>query len=174
MQKHLFENAYYLLVFNQKANKKAAEKIQELLKSTLAKFIFTDANEHDFVTGIVSHVPHIVASSLVHLSADHVEKHHLVQQLAAGGFRDITRIASSNAEMWKDITLNNKTFILDILEDLQNQISSVMTMISSSKSEDIYQFLLMLKTTEINYPLNNEVRYLRRMIYLLIFRINRV
>ena len=81
-QKHLFENAFYILVHNESANDNAFEIIQELLKTTDAKFISTTAEEHDFVTGIVSHVPHIIASSLVHLNAEHVKDSPLVKTLA--------------------------------------------------------------------------------------------
>ena len=91
------------------------------MATTDAKFISTTAEEHDFVTGLVSHVPHIIASALVHLNSNHVAESDLVKDLAAGGFRDITRIASSNPFMWRDISIRKQNTILRIMREWHTQ-----------------------------------------------------
>ena len=144
-KKHLFENAYYMLIHDLPENQHAKETIQKYLTPTRARFITTTAREHDYVTSIVSHIPHIIASGLVHLNAQHAHNSPLVKTLAAGGFRDITRIASSNPQMWHDITLENKTFITEILTEWQNFISKVIADIETHP-DHIYTFFQDAKT----------------------------
>lgn len=100
----------------------------------------------------MSHVPHIIASILVHLSANHVKDHSLIEKLAAGGFRDITRIASSNAQMWKDITLNNQNHILSLLNEIKEQITGIENLIREQNSNSIYDFFVKAKDYRDQLP----------------------
>lgn len=109
----LFENAFYILTPAKETNRQAVDRLKDLLKGTNAHFIEMTPEEHDGVTSVISHFPHIVAASLVHQAHHFEEQFPLVKRFAAGGFRDITRIASSNPAMWRDILLHNKNKILD-------------------------------------------------------------
>lgn len=155
-KKHLFENAYYILVYNDARNAETAQKLQSLLSTTSAKFITTSAQEHDYVTGVVSHIPHIIASSLVHLSESNSNHHALITQLAAGGFRDVTRIASSNADMWRDITFSNQENILHLLDMLQQQIDSISTHIRSNHTDEIHDFFSSAKKFRDQLPVKQQ------------------
>lgn len=139
-KKNLFENAYYILVHTEPENDAASKQIAELLQATRAKVITTTSDEHDFVTSIVSHIPHIAAASLVNLSLNHDQDSPLIQKLAAGGFRDITRIASSSPEMWRDIMHENKTFILSGIKKWQNQLSELSSQIQNDDLDALYAF----------------------------------
>lgn len=139
-KKNLFENAYYILVHSEPENDQASEKVEALLQATRSKIIATSPAEHDFVTSIVSHIPHIAAALLVNLSRDHQQDSPLVQQLAAGGFRDITRIASSSPEMWRDIMHENKSYILDGIREWQEQLTKVAQQIEHDDNEGVFQF----------------------------------
>ena len=77
----------------------------------------------------------------------------LVKQLAAGGFRDITRIASSNAEMWKDISLSNKQNIISLLEDMQTNIKDMIVKLKNEEEQQIYQFFEDAKIFRDQLPL---------------------
>ncbi|MFH4935089.1 prephenate dehydrogenase [Staphylococcus cohnii] len=155
-KKHLFENAFYVLVHDEPANDKAFDEIRSLLSTTNAKFIATNPKEHDFVTGIVSHVPHIIASSLVHLNANHASHSSLVKTLAAGGFRDITRIASGSPIMWRDITIENKNTIVDILKEWKSQMEDVITLVEENKPDALYHFYNDAKVYRDELPLKSQ------------------
>ena len=91
------------------------------------------------------------------MSSSHAKDHALVKQLAAGGFRDITRIASSNAEMWKDILLSNKQNIISLLEDMQTNIKDMIVKLKMKKNNKYINSLTKQKYLETNYLLSNMV-----------------
>lgn len=93
---HLIENAYYILTPSAKVSEEKINAYRNFVSSLKALPIVLDYRQHDCITGTISHLPHIIASTLVNFVRDTDTKEELMKALAAGGFKDITRIASSS------------------------------------------------------------------------------
>jgi|CZCB01.1.fsa_nt_gi prephenate dehydrogenase len=117
---HLFENAYYILTPREDTPRSALEELKNLISSTGAIPLILDPLIHDKIVGAVSHLPHIVAAALVNTVKEADSSEGFIRKLAAGGFKDITRIASSNPKMWRDICLSNKEQILPLVSEIIN------------------------------------------------------
>lgn len=115
---HLFENAYYILTPPSDIPKDIVETLILLISSTGALPLIIDPITHDQKVGAISHLPHVVAAALVNTVNDLEDPQHSIQKLAAGGFKDITRIASSNPEMWRDISLSNKQQLIPLISSM--------------------------------------------------------
>ncbi len=126
---HLFENSYFILTPSEGCSPEKIETYRALAAKLGALPIILDYRQHDFVTAAVSHLPHLIAASLVNTVHDLDSKEEVMKMIAAGGFKDITRIASSSPEMWEHICLSNRdnisavmdTFIR-LLEDSRDQM----------------------------------------------------
>lgn len=119
---HLLENAYYVLTPTENTPAEQVNKLEGLLKCTRARVVIADAVQHDDIVGAISHLPHMIAVALVNQIAGYNESNDLYMRLAAGGFRDITRIASSDPVIWRDILLSNREVMLKLVSDWQERM----------------------------------------------------
>ncbi|MCA1058335.1 prephenate dehydrogenase [Rossellomorea aquimaris] len=149
----LFENAFYMLTPSPSAREENVTELQEWLKGTHAKFLMVEPREHDELTGIISHFPHIIAASLVHRAKVSSASHPYLRRLAAGGFRDITRIASSNPTMWKDITIQNRKVLLALLEEWKAEMEEVVSFVSMNDTEKIFNYFQDAKIFRDDLPI---------------------
>ncbi|WP_449353905.1 prephenate dehydrogenase [Virgibacillus natechei] len=138
---HLFENAIYVLTPSIRSTQTKIESLKHVLKNTNSNFIILDPNDHDEMTGVVSHFPHLIASSLVHQAKKWEDKHAFLPTLAAGGFRDVTRIASSNPEMWQDIFYHNRFKMSRLLEEWITEMSSLKELVDNDAKETMIEYL---------------------------------
>ena len=126
---HLLENAYYFLTPSERTLFQLTTKFSSFIQGLGALAVSLKPEEHDFITAAISHVPHIVAAELVHLVRRADRNNGMLKQLAAGGFKDITRIASSSPIMWEQICENNssniKTLLTSMIHDLQEVIDQL-------------------------------------------------
>jgi len=112
----LMENAYYILTPSKEAPAYMLALLHGLVEKMGSIPIVLDPYEHDKITAAISHVPHIIAAQLVNLVQDSDDKTEKMRALAAGGFKDITRIASSSPIMWQNICLTNAPDIKELLD----------------------------------------------------------
>jgi prephenate dehydrogenase len=136
----LFENAYYVLTPAPETPEEPVERLTQLLANTRAKVVRMDPDEHDQVVAAVSHFPHILAAALVNQVSRYNDSNAWHHRLAAGGFRDITRIASSNPRMWRDILLHNREPLLKIAADWRKALDEIMSLVEREDREQIEQF----------------------------------
>lgn len=136
----LLENAYYILTPSKASSKERLEGCRNLVASMGAIPLILDASQHDFVTAAISHLPHIIASSLVNLVRESDSPEGTMKMVAAGGFKDITRIASSSPDMWQQICLANTDNIIILLDNYIRSLSSMKETLSARDARSIYQF----------------------------------
>jgi prephenate dehydrogenase len=152
----LFENAFYLLTPNDRISETKVDHLKTWLNGTKAKFLTIPPEEHDYLTGVVSHFPHIIAASIVNQTEKLAESRSLIPRLAAGGFRDITRIASSSPEMWRDILLQNKEVLLDLFEKWQFEMERVKALLEQENSPAILNYFQEAKEYRDNLPIKEK------------------
>ena len=134
---NLFENAYYVLTPLKGTGENYINKLTQFVKSFGALPIVLEPEEHDYATAAISHVPHVLASSLVNTINELDDDKKLMHTLAAGGFRDITRIASSSPEIWKSICFANKDNIISILSIFTGKIDQYVNSLNSYDESEI-------------------------------------
>ncbi|ULO09323.1 prephenate dehydrogenase [Paenibacillus sp. 19GGS1-52] len=127
----LFENAYYVLTPPPGVPEAAYRALESLLLHTRAQIVRLDPERHDEIVGAISHLPHIIAVALVNQIRAYDDTDSLYSTLAAGGFRDITRIASSDPIIWRDILLNNRLVMLRLLKDWKAEVSSFVSLLEN-------------------------------------------
>ena len=137
---NLFENAYYIFTPSSLTTPDTLEEMKDLLSGLHARFIEIDAEEHDRVTSQISHFPHILASGLMGQTASYAEEHEMARCFAAGGFRDMTRIAESEPGMWTSILLSNREIIIERIEDFKGRLDEVGHAISVGDENQIWNF----------------------------------
>lgn len=135
---HLIENAYYILTPSEKVSPEKIQAYKKFVSSLKALPIILDYREHDAATGTISHLPHIIASNLVNYVKYTDNQDELMKQLAAGGFKDITRIASSSPVMWQQICIKNRENISRILGEFIGCLQHSKDLIDTGAEKDLY------------------------------------
>ncbi len=137
---HLLENAYYILTPTCATAPKRLEEYEKLVVSMGAIPLVLENEQHDYVTAAISHLPHIIASSLVNLVRESDSKDGTMKMIAAGGFKDITRIASSSPDMWQQICLTNTENILRLLNHYIESLTALKEKLSTRDEAILYDF----------------------------------
>ena len=134
----ILENAYYILTPGGEVGLEYIGDFTELIRSLGAIPMVLTAEEHDFITAGVSHLPHIIASALVNLVKTLDNDAEYMKTIAAGGFRDITRIASSSPVMWQQICLENRSMISKVLDEYIRLIVQAKCWVDNGDADEIY------------------------------------
>ncbi len=123
----LLENAYYIITPTEQSDAQAVADFRELVASLGAIPLVLDYELHDYATAAISHLPHVIAYSLVNLVRESDDEKETMKTIAAGGFKDITRIASSSPEMWEHICLSNSRPLIALIDAFIERLQQTKT-----------------------------------------------
>jgi cyclohexadieny/prephenate dehydrogenase len=135
----LFENRWCILTPPAGADEKAVAKLKAFWQRLGANVEMMDATHHDLVLAITSHLPHLIAYNIVGTAADlEAGTRSEVIKFSAGGFRDFTRIAASDPTMWRDVFLNNKEAVLEMLGRFNEDLAALTRAIRTGDGDTLF------------------------------------
>ena len=135
----LFENRYWLIISNKQTDQ--TKRLTNFF-SNLGSIVETvSAEYHDKILAITSHLPHLIAYTIVGTASDlEADLKNDVIKCSASGFRDFTRIAASDPIMWRDIFLNNSEAVLEMLQRFNEDLSDLQKAIRKKEGEKLHTF----------------------------------
>jgi len=151
----LFKGRWCILTPNENTSKKAVETVKNIWQEAGMKVTLMDADYHDRVLAITSHIPHLVAYSIVGTVTELEDQLKTeVIKYSAGGFRDFTRIAASDPIMWRDVFLNNSEAVLEMLGRFIEDLTALQKSIRWQDGEVLEE--LFVKTRDIRKGIISE------------------
>lgn len=146
----LYQDHRVILTPLEQTDSSALELISQLWKSTGAEVVLMEAYHHDLVLAATSHLPHLLAFSLVNTLTTLDEKQEIFEN-AAGGFKDFTRIASSDPSMWQDICLANKDALLEHLDHFTHDLQQLRTALERGDGEFLKEVFMRAKQSRDDF-----------------------
>ncbi|MEO7429169.1 MAG: prephenate dehydrogenase/arogenate dehydrogenase family protein [Acidimicrobiales bacterium] len=148
----LFAGAVWVLTPTAATDDAAYALVRSVVKDLGADVVALAPDHHDALVAVVSHVPHLTAASLMHLADERSTEHRALLRLAAGGFRDMTRIAAGHPGIWPDICAENRDAIVDVLDALVTSLQSVREVVAKDDRAGLLAVLERARSARANLP----------------------
>jgi prephenate dehydrogenase len=148
----MFSGAVWVLTPTATTDDNAFSEVAGIVRSLGAEVVALPPDRHDALVAVVSHVPHLTAATLMALADSRAEEHAALLRLAAGGFRDMTRIASGHPAIWPDICAANRDAIVPALDSLIAGLTSVRDLVAADRRDDLLTLLTRARSARANLP----------------------
>jgi prephenate dehydrogenase len=148
----MFDGAVWVLTPVAHTDDQSLAAVTHMVKTLGGEVLALSPERHDQVVAVVSHVPHLTAATLMTLAADRGEEHGALLRLAAGGFRDMTRIASGHPGIWLDICTENRPAIVTALDGLIERLGEIRSVVDGDDREALQRTLMRARDARTNLP----------------------
>lgn len=148
----MFRGAIWVLTPSTTTDPNAYATVRSAVVALGAEVVTLPPDEHDSVVAVISHVPHLTAGTLMRLAANRADGHGAVLRLAAGGFRDMTRIASGHPGIWPDICEENRDAIVAALDELIAEMRAVRDAVATTDRPTLFAQLEAARAARLNLP----------------------
>ena len=138
--KQLLENAYYIITPTARTTETNLADFKAFVLSLGSIALILDYKEHDHATAAISHLPHMIAYSLVNLVENIDSEKETMKTIAAGGFRDVTRIAASSPIMWENICQSNKEQLLSLMDQYEANFHKLRDIVEQGDSKTLMDY----------------------------------
>lgn len=149
----MFEGAVWVLTPSSTTSDSTFATVAAVVAELGADVVALPAERHDQVVAVVSHVPHLTAATLMGLASDRGEEHAALLRLAAGGFRDMTRIASGHPAIWLDICAENRSAILSALDGMIDGLQRMRAVVGDDDRAELHRLLSKARDARANLPI---------------------
>jgi prephenate dehydrogenase len=148
----MFTGAVWVLTPVPGTDDDAFSLTRSVVRDLGAEVVVIPPDRHDRLVAVVSHVPHLTAATLMGIADQRADEHAALLRLAAGGFRDMTRIAAGHPGIWPDICAENREAIVEVLDELVERLSRTRDLVAAADRTHLLEVLTQARRARLNLP----------------------